>query len=166
MSQELINSICDLKKKQAESRSKMIEVKVRHPHPAELLDDIIQEIDSDRFEGRFENREHLMHYLRYLLDTRHRGQHERTFERDYRHVRCDCGTVFKITIEPAPREFIDLSCVIEERIYDYWCRFFCSTCRMELRTNAKRICRIETEEVEEYVDRLNDKRGKYINWEL
>ena len=164
MSQELINSIRDLKYKV--KQHKIEEVIVRHPHPRELLDDLINEISRDRFEGRFENSEHLMHYLRYLLDTRHNREHERTPDRDYRHIRCDCGTVTKVIIEPEPNRFIpDFTRVrMETARHENWCGFFCSGCGIRLRTNAKKICRIETEEVEEYVGIENRRIRKKVDW--
>lgn len=156
MSRELINSIRDLKYKF--KQHKIEEVKVRHPHPRELLDNLINEITLDRFQGRFENSDHLIHYLKYLLDTRHNREHERTLDRDYRHIRCDCGTVTKVTIEPEPNRWhipLDVGRV-DTAQHEYWCGFFCSGCGIRLRTNAKRICRVETEEIDDHVDRVKN----------
>jgi len=162
MSQELINSIRDLKYKV--KQHKIEEVKVRHPHPRELLDDLINEISRDRFEGRFENSDHLVHYLKYLLDTRHNREHERTPDRDYRHIRCDCGTVTKVTIEPEPNRYIPSD--FRGRVdtahtarHEYWCGFFCSGCGIRLRTNARRICRVQTEEIDDHVSKAMKKEG-------
>lgn len=157
MSQDLINSIRDLKKKSEIEKSKVQEVHVRHPHPRELLDDLVNEISSDGFQGRFENSEHLIHYLRYLIDIRHNREHERTPDRDYRHIRCECNTVTKVIIEPEPNTYIpDFFTRDEAARHEYWCGFFCSGCGIQLRTNAKRIYRIQTEEVNE--------NGKKVNW--
>ena len=115
------------------------------------MDDLINEISSDRFTGRFENTDHLIHYLRYLLDTRHNREHERTPDRDYRHIRCDCGTVTKVIIEPEPNRYLPYSG--REAQHEYWCGFFCSGCGIRLRTNARKICRIQTEEIDDGVMR-------------
>jgi hypothetical protein len=154
MGQELINSIRDLKYKV--KQHKIEEVIVRHPHPRELLDDLINEINRDRFEGRFENSEHLIHYLRYLLDTRHNREHERTPDRDYRHIRCECGTVTKVTIEPEPNRYYTHT---DTTRHEYWCGFFCSGCGIKLRTNARKICRVETEEIDDHVNKAMKKEG-------
>lgn len=165
MSRELINSIRDLKYKFKEH--KIEEVKVRHPHPKELLDDLINEITLDRFQGRFENSDHLIHYLKYLLDIRHNREHERTPDRDYRHIRCDCSTVTKVTIEPEPNNFFpaDFRGRVDTTRHEYWCGFFCSGCGIRLRTNAKRICRVQTEEIDDRVEiRAFKKEERWEDW--
>lgn len=164
MSQDLINSIRDLKSKSP--KVKIQEVKVRHPNPQELLSELMVEIENYGHSGRFENTHHLRDYLRYLLETRHRREHERTYERDIISLRCNCGTVHKLTISPAPRE--ELTHFWERHhttIQENVCGFYCSKCGIQIRTRARMIHRVETQEIEkppiEY-----DIRDKIKDWEF
>lgn len=144
MNSKLINSICRLKEKK---KAKLEKVEVEYPHPKELIDDLVAELDVDRY-MHFHGKEDFREYLTYLIERSIHKKKIQPPEIDYRHIKCNCGTVWKIFVEPDEVRYATdwdemLNTPIrEERAV----RFICSICeyRVVVR-NAKTILKAETE---------------------
>lgn len=147
MNSKIINSICRLKKKKEKT---IEEVEVRYPHPRELIDDLVAELDDRNM--HFHGKEDMISYLTYLIE---RSQHKKKVqppEIDYRHIKCDCGTIWKIFVKPDEpiyvtkwEDFDDMLTPIKE---EQAVRFICSMCKFHIVVrNAVLIYKAETEQI-------------------
>jgi len=146
---EIINSICDLKK----NKNSWREVEVTYPHPKELIDDLVDEL-LDREHLHFQSTEDFKNYLTYLLESRQHREKLKTPEIDYRTIKCNCESVWKIYVKPASveyeRYFGDDPFGGNQTRRERALRFICPMCTMHtMIRNAILIYKIESEELPE-----------------
>ena len=153
--EEIINSICDLNDEKEEVQD-LLQTYVK------ILDEVMDEMKRTHQESSlyFGNTDELKQYLVYLLKSRHQRDKFYLEEAKLRIIKCDCGCIWKIFVEPHTPEHVSgywfdrhhadrepenypMESVMERALY-----FRCSICeRVSLVRSATKIYRIESEKI-------------------
>lgn len=153
-SEEVINSICDLKDENEEV------ISVLHIYE-NFLDDIITDIKKHHQESSlfFGNADELKHYLTHFIEKWKYEEKLNLKEKRLRVVKCECGCVWNILVEPdtprvSPNYWLDRHWDRDpesfpmESVMKRALRFRCSICEgISLVRNATKIYKIESEKI-------------------
>lgn len=132
-SEDIINSICDLK----EGKKEVKEVKLKYPHPREIIDNIMGEIGNQE-NLFFKDANDLKEYLAYLIYSR-----EGKFIDNYpetRIIECRCGSIWKLYVKPHTVRSTDMWSE-----YYTSSEFICPICRTEFMVHSVSIQKAQSE---------------------